>query len=239
MCTVTTWGRPASYEVHLGFNHPLQATVEAQLEAPEGVIFTAHHAGGYAWWDFIKNLRQLREDGSYVPLQAAGNGRWTLPTANAGRVRLNYDVDLSFTEKVRVGDLRGGLFFGDSLYIVNRALFVMSNVSGPRDVEFDVPLSFTIVTPWQETSNRRFRASDNRELSENWTILGRLPVVDFKEGQFQVTFAFPGVSAAEQLLLQPLFKPVLHEYLRIFPQTPASHLFFAFSTELKKTVRDI
>ena len=115
----------------------------------------------------------------------------------------------------------------------------MSNVSGPRDVEFDVPPSFTIVTPWQKTSNRHFRASDNRELSENWTILGRLPVVDFKEGQFQVTFAFPGVSAAEQLLLQPLFKPVLHEYLRIFPQTPDTHLFFAFLTELKKTVRDI
>ena len=227
VCALTAWGRSATYKVHLGFNHPLQATVEAQLEAPDGAIFTAEHAGGYAWWDFIKNLRQVREDGSSVALRRAGNGRWTT-TATAGLVRLDYDVDLSFAEKVRVGDLRGGLFFGDSLYIVNRALFVMTNATGPREVEFDVPSSFIIVTPWQKTSNRCFRASDNRELSENWTILGRLPVVDFKEGQFQVTFAFPGVNAAEQLLLQPLFKPVLHEYLRIFPQTPATHLFFAF-----------
>jgi predicted metalloprotease with PDZ domain len=52
--------------------------------------------------------------------------------------------------------------------------------------------------------------------------------VDFKQGNFQVTFAFPGVDRAEQALLQPIFSPVLHEYLRVFPQTPATHLFFAF-----------
>ena len=54
VCTLTAWGRSATYKVHLAFNHQLHATVEAQLEAPDGVIFTADHAGGYAWWDFIK-----------------------------------------------------------------------------------------------------------------------------------------------------------------------------------------
>jgi predicted metalloprotease with PDZ domain len=227
VCPLTVWAQSSTYKVHLNFNRPLRATVEAQLQAPDGAIFTAAHAGGYGWWDYIKNLRQVGEDGSSVPLQAAGDGRWTLRDA-AGPVRLNYEVDLSFTEKVRVGDLRGGLFFGDSLYVVNRALFLMSNAAGPKDVEFDTPPGFNIATPWQKTGDHRFRASDNRELTENWTVLGRFPLVDFKEGQFQVTFAFPGVSDAEQALLQPLFKPVLHEYLRIFPQTPATHLFFAF-----------
>ncbi len=228
VCTLSAWGQSASYKVHLGFDHPLHATVEARLEVPDGMVFTADHAGGYAWWEFINNIRQVREDGSSVPLQPAGNGRWTLATPDGRLVRIDYDVDLSFTEKVRLGDLRGGLFFGDSLYLVNRALFVMSNAAGSRDVEFVVPPSFTIVTPWRKTGERRFRASDNRELSENWTILGQPPVMNFQEGQFQVTFAFPGVSAEEQALLRPLFNPVLHEYLRIFPQTPSTHLFFAF-----------
>jgi hypothetical protein len=87
--------------------------------------------------------------------------------------------------------------------------------------------------------NRRsfFRAADNRELTENWTILGRFPAAEFKEGQFQVTFVFPGASPAERSLLQPLFQPVLREYLRIFPLTPVTHRLFAFSTERKKTAR--
>lgn len=228
MCTLSAWGQSASYKVHLGFDHPLHATVEARLVVPGGIVFTADHAGGYAWWEFINNIRQVPEDGSSVPLQPAGNGRWTLATPDCGLVRIDYDVDLSFTERVRLGDLRGGLFFGDSLYLVNRALFVMSNAAGSRDVESAVPPSFTIVTPWRKTGGRRFRASDNRELSENWTILGQLPVMNFQEGQFQVTFAFPGVSAEEQALLRPLLNPVMHEYLRVFPQTPSTHLFFAF-----------
>lgn len=221
-------GQSANYKVHLDFGRPLHAKVEADLEAPDGLVFTAEHAGGYAWWDFIKNPRQILEVGRSIPLQPAGDGHWTLPDRSQSHARIEYDVDLSFTEKVREGDLRGGLFFGNSLYIVNRALFLMSNATGIKEVEFDTPPGFAIATPWQKESDRRFRASDNEQLSANWTILGNFPAVEFSEGQFQVTFAFPGVSAAEQSLLQPLFTPVLHEYLRIFPQTPATHLFFAF-----------
>ena len=113
---LAAFGQSASYKVSLDFNRPLHATVETLIEAPDGGIFAADHAGGYAWWDFIKNPRQVRDDGTAVLLQPAGNGHWTLPTETVGFVRLNYDVDLSFTEKVREGDLRGGLFFGDSLY---------------------------------------------------------------------------------------------------------------------------
>jgi predicted metalloprotease with PDZ domain len=228
ICPFTALGQSASYRVRLTLNRPLHATVEAKLRAPGGVIFTARHAGGYGWWDYIKNLRQVNDGGSSTPLRPAGDGRWILAATAPGPVRVTYEVDLSFAEKVRPGDLRGGLFFGDSLYVVNRVLFLMSNAEGTKDVEFDTPSGFAIATPWHKIGDHLFRVSDNRELTENWTVLGHFPVVDFKEGQFQVTFAFPGASAAEQALLEPLFKPVLHEYLQIFPQTPPTHLFFSF-----------
>jgi len=221
-------GQSAYYKVHLDFTQPLHAKVEADLKAPDGLVSTARHAGGYAWWEFIKHIRELRKDGSAVALLPVGDGQWRAPEVAGGRVRLAYDVDLSFADKVRVGDLRGGLFFGDSLYLVNRALFVMSDAAGPKDVEFDVPSSFAIATPWPKVGERRFCAKDNRELSENWTVLGNFPTVEFEEPQFRMTFAFPGVNRDEAALLQPIFKPVLHEYLRVFPQTPATHLFFAF-----------
>lgn len=219
---------PANYKIRLDLHSPLHAMVEAELDTTDGSIFTAKHAGGYAWWDFINNLRQIRDDGTSFAIPSDGPGHWTLPTAARSRLRLVYDVDLSFAEKARNGDLRGGLLLGDSLYLVNRALFVMTSAVGPKNIEFDVPHSFMIATPWTKIAERHFRAADNRELTENWTILGRFPVVDFIHSKFQVTFAFPGVSDREESLLAPLFEPVLREYLRIFPQTPATHLFFAF-----------
>ncbi len=163
-----------------------------------------------------------------MPMASDAPGHWSLPRSSPSRVRVAYDVDLSFAEKVRNGDLRGGLLLGGSLYLVSRALFIMSNAGGPKNIEFDVPSSFTIATPWTEIADHHFRAAENRELTENWTILGRFPVINFKQSNFQVTFAFPGVRDDEESLLKPLFEPVLREYLRIFPQTPATHLFFAF-----------
>ena len=198
------------------------------MEAIDGSLFTAKHAGGYAWWDFIKNLRQIRDDGSSLAIPSDSPGHWTAALSAGSRLRLAYDVDLSFAEKLRNGDLRGGLLLGDSLYLVNRALFVMTNAAGPKNIEFDLPPSYMIATPWTEIAERHFRAGDNRELTENWTIFGRFPVIGFNQRNLQVTFAFPGVSDYEESLLKPLFEPVLHEYLRIYPQTPATHLFFAF-----------
>src|SRR6516162_7965876 len=76
-CSLGAQAQPNRYKIHLNFDRPLRATIEAELRAPDGEIFTVRHAGGYAWWDYVKNLRQMRDDGSYVALQSAGDGRWT------------------------------------------------------------------------------------------------------------------------------------------------------------------
>ena len=142
-----------------------------------------------------------------MPITSDAPGHWSLPQSADRRVRLTYDVHLSFAEKVRNGDLRGGLRLDDALYIVNRALFLMSSASRPKVIEFAVPTSFTIATPWTQIAEYHFRAADNCELTENWIILGRFLVVNFNQGNFQVTFAFPGVSDQEESLLRPYSVP--------------------------------
>lgn len=124
---------PANYRIRLDLRTPQHATVEAELEAVDGSLFTAKHAGGYAWWDFIKNLRQIRNDGTSLAIPSDGPGHWTLPPSAHSRLRLAHDVDLSFANKVRTGDLRGGLLLGNSLYLVNRVLFVMTSAAGPKN----------------------------------------------------------------------------------------------------------
>jgi hypothetical protein len=123
---------PANYKIHLDLRPPLHASIEAELDVPDRSLFAAKHAGGYAWWEFIKSLRQIREDGTSLPIDSDANGHWSLPQSSPSRVRLAYDVDLSFAEKVRNGDLRGGLLLGGSLYLVNRALFTMSKQEDRR-----------------------------------------------------------------------------------------------------------
>lgn len=177
LLAATCSAKSASYDVRLSFARPLCAQVAAELQVYDGFVFTAGPAGGYQWDTFIKNLRLVREDGSVVPLQPSGRSRWSLPAGATGQVRLNYEADLTFTDtgKVEIGSQRGGQFFGDALYLVNRALFVMSNASGPKEIEFEIPTEFEIATPWKKIGPRRYRARDNSQLADNTTVLGRFP----------------------------------------------------------------
>lgn len=216
------------YSISMDLKEPLHATVQATLTVPDGKLFTHSHAGGYEWSDFIKNLRVLREDGSAIPIELAGPGHWTLKTPTDERVHLAYEVDLSFTKELREGAQRGGQFFGNSLYIVNRALFVMTNAVGPRNIQFVVPPDFEIATPWKGVKPLVYQVQDNSELVDNTTVIGRFPSFEITDGRFHLNMVLPGGTQATQSLIQPVLQSVLHEYVRIFPKTPEFHVMMAF-----------
>jgi hypothetical protein len=215
------------YEIALDFKEPLSATVHATLTVPDGLLFTHEHAGGYQWGEFIKNLRVTREDGSEIPIQSSQPGQWGVKASKDERVRLSYHVDLSFSKEVREGAQRGGQFFGDSLYIVNRALFVMSNAVAPRHVDFVVPSGFHIATPWHASASSGYQVRDNSELADNFTVIGNFPSFQIVEDDFHLNMVLPGGTRDTQALIEPVVRAVLHEYTRIFPATPDFHVLMA------------
>jgi predicted metalloprotease with PDZ domain len=219
---------PQFYKVNLDFKEPLSATVQATVTVPDGRLFTHVHAGGYQWSDFVKRIRVAREDGSVVPIHSLAPGQWKVETSKNETVRLNYDVDLSFTKEIREGAQRGGQFFGNSLYIVNRALFVMSNAVGPRHVQFVTPSGFQIATPWHSATSSGYRILDNSELADNFTVIGKFPSFQIGEGDFHLHMVLPGGTQDTQALIEPVVRAVLHEYIRIFPNTPDFHVLMAF-----------
>lgn len=219
---------PQSYKISLDFKKPLRANVQANLTVPDGRLFTHGHAGGYEWSDFIKNIRVTREDGSLVSLQSLGPGQWEVHASKGETVRLSYDVDLSFTKEMREGAQRGGQFFGNSLYIVNRALFVMSSAAGPRHVDFVIPAGFRIATPWHASVPSGYQVGDNNELADNFTVIGSFPSFQVTEGDFHLNMVLPGGTQAAQALIEPVVRSVLREYIRIFPKTPNFHVLMAF-----------
>lgn len=219
--------KPQFYKISVDFKEPLTASVQAVLTIPDGRLFTSGHAGGYEWSDFIKNIRVTREDGAPVPTQALKPGEWEVKTRDE-TVLLSYEVDLSFTKEMREGAQRGGQFFGNSLYIVNRALFVMSNAAGQRHVDFVAPSSFQIATPWHAATASGYQAQDNSELADNFTVIGSFPSFQIAEGDFHLNMVLPGGSQASQALIEPVVRGVLREYMRMFPNTPDFHVLMAF-----------
>jgi len=104
----------------------------------------------------------------------------------------------------------------------------MSNVPGPKEIEFEVPAEFEIATPWERIGTRRYRTRDNSQLADNTTVLGRFPSFQVKDGSFDLTLALPGSTQASKGLIEPALRAVLHEYLRIFPETPEFHIVLTY-----------
>jgi predicted metalloprotease with PDZ domain len=223
-----TPAKAETYTVKLDFQEPLHASVQARMAVLGGKLFVHGHAGGYEWSDFIKNLRAYRKDGTEIPVISTGTGQWHIDALQDEDVNLAYEVDLSFTKELREGTQRGGQFFGTSLYIVNRALFVMSDIPGPLTVKFLLPSGFRIATPWRLVAPAIYRAEDAEDLSDNATVLGDFPSFRVAQGPFHLAMALPGSTSANRALMEPVIRGVLREYMRMLPATPQFHVLLTY-----------
>ena len=215
------------YDVAITLGAAPRAHVEARLTPPDGILFMHSHAGGYEWSDYIRNLR-ASQNGQPLELERTGKESWAAKGTIQSSIDVSYDVDLGFTVPEREGAQRGGQSFGNSLYLVNRVLFVMDNAPGPRDIVLHLPPGASIATPWQRLGPASFQAASNSDLVDNTLVVGRFPEIDVKQGTFDIDFVLPGATAAEGGLMEPVVRNVLHEYLRMFPETPPFHLVMSY-----------
>ena len=169
-----------------------------------------------------------------MPVAFEAPNRWKLPSTYMQRVSISYDVDLTFVVHARVGAQRGGQMFGNALYIVNKALFVLSDAPGPRIVQFEVPSSFKIATPLTMIGTRIYRATNNSELADNTTVLGSFPDFSITEGSFHLAMAMPGDTVPAASLLRPVVAAALHEYIRVFTKTPVFNVTMTYFRGLEE-----
>jgi hypothetical protein len=170
------------YDVALDSSEPVQATVRATLSVTDGQLFTFPHAHGYQWSAYIKSLRAYSSEGSEIPLTFVAPNHWRFPTLASETIRVAYNVDLSCLKALLESRPRHEECYGDKLYIVNQALFVMSDAPGERTVHFIVPASFKIASPLTRISALTYAAPGNTELASSTTVIERASVFPVRRG---------------------------------------------------------
>jgi hypothetical protein len=186
------------YDVALDFTGPVQATVRAMLSVTDGQLFTFPHAGGYQWSSYIKDLQAHSNEGSEIPLIFVAPNHWRFPALTSQTVRITYTVDLSFTKPLHESWHGSGQLLGDALYIVNGALFVMSDASGERTVHFIVPASFKIASPLTQIAPSTYTAASNSELASRTTAFREFPLLPTTDGAFDLSRALPNGRGIER-----------------------------------------
>ncbi len=170
------------YDVALDFTGPVQATVRATLSVTDGQLFTVANGRGYQWSSYIKYLRAYSSEGNAIPLTFVAPNRWRFPTLTSETIQVAYNVNLSCQKPSLESRPARGECSGEKLYIVNQALFVMSDASGERTVHFILPASFKIASPLTRIAALTYAAPSNRELASSTTVIERPSVPIRREG---------------------------------------------------------
>ena len=215
------------YRVRIEHASPPRVVVEADLQPADGVLLMATGGGidhlPNQWATFVEGLRATDQRGRALTLESRGPEGWRIVTAHTGRVRLTYQVNLSFTTQPwPPGNEQAGVWLDSTLYMITKPLFVASTVEGPRRVAFSLPAGWRISTPWvpDPQSPGAFLAPTREELMENSVVAGRHREQRFERGPFTLTLALLGDLAAEGEVVAATLDAVARHVNRVFPQSP-------------------
>jgi predicted metalloprotease with PDZ domain len=226
--TAQTEELSGSYFVKIKKDAPLIADVQAQIPVKDGHLYMAPWGADFlpnGWATFVRELQITDEKGRSLPFAPAKSGEWQISNGYNGVAKLSYQVDLSFTKsKWRSGNEQAGIFQENALFIVSKALFIISDAAGERQIKFELPPNWKSSTPWPSTSAQpqTFIATNNEDLIDNSIVLGEHVEYVFREGNFTFTLALLGSVGKSKDLVAITLKKVFQNYLRIFNKTPPS-----------------
>jgi predicted metalloprotease with PDZ domain len=215
------------YRVKVSEN-PLSAAVDARIPVKDGKLFIAAWGANQlpaGWATFVSEFAARDGSNRPLPFETKPNGVWQLTGGFTGIVRLSYKVDLSFTKnKWPYGNEQAGSFQDNALFVVSKALFVVSDVVGMRRIAFETPPTWKVSAPWQPLGSapNAFVATDKDDLINNSLVMGKHVEYVFNEGNFTFILALFGRAANSRDLLAPTLQRVVRSYVRVFDKTPRS-----------------
>ena len=206
----------------------LSASVEARIPVKDGRLFMAAWGADHlpaGWATFIRNFEVRDESDRQLRFASKPNGVWEVADRFNGTVKLTYQIDFSFSkEKWPYGNEQAALFKHNALFVVSKALFVVSDAPGKRQVVFETPGSWKTSTPWLAVNGkpRTFVAEDNDDLINNSLVLGNHLEYVFNEGRFTFVLALLGRTGRSRESIALALHKVVKNYVGIFPKTPES-----------------
>lgn len=176
------------------------------------------------WATYIRNLQATDADGAPVTLEYLGNGQWR-SEATAGRVlNLEYEVLIHHDAGPwPFGWDEAAYVKGDAAFYTGKALFITALDVTDATIEFRIPESWQLITPWRpEGSGRRFVASDAINLTEAAILTGRFEQREIAAGDVTILLGVGKRMADSVPLFEEAIRSTVHCAASVFGGTPGS-----------------
>jgi predicted metalloprotease with PDZ domain len=216
------------YRIRIPDDNPFRVFVEAEIPVKDGHLFMAPWGADHlpdGWATFVSSLKITDGAGRPLTFESKANGARQIADAFNGSVKLSYQVDLSFAKtKWKYGNEQAGIFQDGGLFVVSKALFIVSDLTGRRQLTFELPQSWKLSAPWlpEGTDPHVLMARSNDDLLNNSLVFGKYAEYSFSEGNFTFVLALLGSMEKSKDLVAPALQKIVRTYGRIFPKTPRS-----------------
>lgn len=211
-----------NYRVSISDSDVRLAHIEATI-VPDANVIAMNDEGNQGlkegWSTFVKNLRVTDHTGRVLSTQYERPSRWRLQNYKSGPVTLSYDVELKHD--------KAGLNFGDNgaayandfgVMWAGRALFIAGKETSDVTVQFDLPKSWHITTPWtsKNASTNTFTTLGSHDLVNSAFFAGTHTTFNIavESASIRITLAGENVMAMRDDLSE-----LTGKYLRYYNKT--------------------
>jgi len=151
-----------NYTVSIDEKQSRLAKVIATIK-PNGKVISMNeqnvHGLKGGWAGFVENLTAFDLSGQRYQIAKKANSSWELQDYQGGYVTLSYNVRLGHdvvVPKIKFGDNGAAYATDDGVMWAGRALFISGIPAIDVTVNFNLPESWAVTTPWEESKNNKF-----------------------------------------------------------------------------------
>lgn len=210
------------YTVTIDVANTRLALVEATL-VPDGAVIAMNDEANQGlergWSTFVEDIMVVDQNGKALKLTYEPTSRWRISGYDGGPIHLTYKVRLKHDQVgVTFGD--NGAAYANSFGVMwaGRALFIAGSPAKDVTVQFRLPNTWKITTPWAAKSGsaNTFVTRGTDDLVNSGFFAGTHVAFDLIVGSASIRFALAGENVTS---MRGSFSDLTGKYLRYYNDT--------------------
>jgi predicted metalloprotease with PDZ domain len=175
---------------------------------------------------------RARVAGAEVAVDARGTHSWLARTGGADEVELAYSVPLEHRALPEIGErdaYEHPYVEHDHGLLTGASMFLVPAPAADATVRFEVPESWPVRCPWNETSPGVFAPTSMHALLDGMVALGHWRPRELAVGGARVTTLFAPSEASLEALAGPAIDAIVGHELELFGVRPFERYLFLFT----------
>ena len=201
------------------------ARVSMTFMPKDNILYMAPGAASLPdrWATFVQNIKAVDEEGTNVVIKKIEGAKWVFASVKDKKITLTYQLVLEHENYTWSGGLDGAAYATAwGVFYTGRSLLVLhGNNWQDIKVNFELPASWKVTTPWTSKGSRSFVVNNQTALAQSLIFAGTHEELSFKRSDFELVFALGGEEVrSEKEDYKNLAEGVMDYYIQLMGGVP-------------------